>query len=121
MSGFDYLGSRATADRLITKFGMKASLRRNGTDRDCYVVIVDYMPSDKATEMTNPTDRKVVMSAGLGDVPTTPPVNEKDQLVTYFQPPDDPPVVKEILPFTCPVQPISPAGVVVAYEFTVRR
>lgn len=122
MASFDYLSSRATADKLLTKFGMNAVLRRastSPTDRKCRVVIVDYNPSDKSTSLANPTDRKVIMSAGLGDVPAMPPDNELDQLVTFVQPAGV--VEDEVLPFTCPVKPISPAGIVVAYEFTVRR
>jgi hypothetical protein len=114
---FDYLGSRATADRLIKKFGMRAVLRRGTTDRECFVVIVDYEPSDKQAMLANPTDRKVVMSAvGLE---SQPPDNEQDMLVTFVQPAGV--VEHELLPFTCPVKPTAPAGVVAVYEFTVRR
>lgn len=122
MSTFDYLGSRASADKLIQKFGMQAVLRRasaSPTDRTCWVVIVDYNPTDKSTSLANPTDRKVIMSAGLGDVPAMPPDNELDQLVTFVQPAGV--VQNEVLPFTCPAKPIEPAGIVVVYEFTVRR
>lgn len=118
-----YPAMRAVADRLIKKFGMQAVLRRGASpsqvDRVCYVVITDYLPRDAASQLANPTDRRVIMSAGLGDVPGTPPDNEQDQLVTFVQPLGT--MVNEILPFTCPVKPISPAGVVVCYEFTVRR
>lgn len=114
---FDYLGTRKTADKLIKKFGMRAVLRRGTSDRECYVVIVDYMAQDKATQLANPTDRKVIMSAvGLDDVP---PDNEQDALVTFVQPAGT--VENEVLPFTCPVNPVAPAGEVVVYEFTVRR
>lgn len=122
MALFDYVRSKATADRLIQKFGMNAVLRRTTdtpTDRPCRVCIVDYMPRDQASQLTNPTDRRVYMSAvGLEG---EPPDNEQDQLVTFVQPPTNPPVVNEVLPFTCPVKPLAPAGVVVCYEFTVRR
>jgi len=114
---FDYLGTRATASKLIRKFGMQATLRRGTDERDCYVVIVDYMPVDRATQLANPTDRKVIMDAtGLDDMP---PDNELDVLVTYVQPAGT--VQDEVLPFTCPVKPTRPAGVTVVYEFTVRR
>lgn len=120
MSKFDYIRTRAVADGLIEKFGMKASLRRDGVDRDCWVVLPEYMTTEKASQMANPTDRQVFISAALGDVSTTPPDNEKDQLVTYVQPLGT--VVDEILPFTgAPVKPIRPAGVIVLYQATVRR
>jgi hypothetical protein len=120
MSKFDYLGTRATADKLISKFGMKAVLRRatdNPTDRPCMVVVVDYMARDEASALANPTDRKVIMSAvGLDE---KPPDNERDELVTFVQPGGT--VEDEVLPFTCPVNPVKPAGITVIYEFTVRR
>jgi hypothetical protein len=122
MAQFDYVCTRATGDRLVKKFGMKAALRRGGIDRDCYVVMPEYLSSEKPSEMTNPTDRQVYIAAGLGAVPTTPPDNEVDQLVTYVQPLGTPPVVDEILPFTAAsVKPIRPAGIVVLWQATVRR
>lgn len=121
MALFDYIRTRATADRLVTKFGMKASLRRAGVDRDCYVVM-EYQPRENPSQAANPTDRLVYMSAGLGDVLTTPPNNESDQLVTYVQPLSTPPVVDEVLSFTGePVKLIRPAGITVLYEAKVRR
>ena len=119
MATFDYLGTRETADGLIKKFGMAAVLRRASVDRDCWVVVVDEMPSDKSTQLANPTDRKILMSAvGLDQ---EPPNNEFDQLVTFVQPPAPVPVENEVLPMTCPVKKYAPAGVTVLYEFTVRR
>ena len=120
-TGFDYIGMLATADQLLQQFGMKASLRRGGIDRDCVVVITEYMPKDAQTQLANPTDRQVLISAGLGGVPAVPPDWEQDQLVTYVQPAGNLPTVNEILPFTMPVKPIAPAGIVVLYQTTVRR
>jgi hypothetical protein len=115
---FDYVGTVQDVDAIIAFFGMDAVLRREGIpDRPCKVAIF-YNPRDKATELTNPTDRQVYMSPSGLDIP---PDNEQDQLVTFVQPPTNPPVVHEILPFTCPVKPTAPAGVTVLYEFTVRR
>lgn len=118
---FDYITSRETADRLIQKFGMRASLRSNagGALRDCWIVITEYMPKDAATQLANPTDRQVIIAAGLGAVPNNPPDWENDQLQTYVQP--DGTAVNEILPFTMPVKPVSPAGTVVMYQTTVKR
>ena|ERR1700719_4876634 len=121
---FDYPATRTVADQLIQQFGMLATLRRmtaHPTDRPCWVVIAEYKPKDAATQLANPTDRWVLISAGLGGVLALPPDKELDQLVTYVQPPALTPVVNEILPFTMPVKPISPAGIVVVYESFVRR
>ena len=61
------------------------------------------------------------MSAKNSEVQLMPPDNELDQLVTFVQPPANPPVVKEVLPLTCKPKQTAPAGVTVLWEFTVRR
>ncbi len=122
MGVFDYIKSRGVGDKLVKKFGMLASLRRDGVDRDCYVVVADYLSRENPSQATNPTDRQVIMAAGLGAVLVTPPDNELDQLVTYVQPRTTPPVVDEILPFTAAsVKPIRPAGITVLWQAMVRR
>lgn len=121
---FNYPATRAVADQLIQQFGMLATLRRvtaNPTDRPCWVVIAEYKPSDKSTRLDNPTERWVIISAGLGGVPALAPDWKLDQLVTYVQPPGATPVVDKILEFTMPVKPVSPAGIVVVYESFVKR
>jgi len=122
MSGFNYIRTREIADRLIQKFGMKAALRRltdTPTDRECWIVITSYDPQDRASSLANPTDRTVFIAAGLGAVLDEPPDSEQDQLVTFVQPPSDPPVQNEVLDFIKPIKPIEPAGVAVVYQGTV--
>lgn len=116
---FDYDQALKDADELIRFFGMDAVLRRTGLDdRPCRVAIIEYNPREQPANLANPTDRKVIMSAlGL----SVPPDNEQDQLVTFVQPPTNPPVVNEELPLTCKPKPTAPAGVTVLWEFTVRQ
>jgi hypothetical protein len=121
---FDYDQAITDADNLIAYFGMDAVLRRAGSspeDRPCRVAIIEYNPHEKPADLANPTDRKVIMSAKNSEVQLMPPDNELDQLVTFVQPPANPPVVKEVLPLTCKPKPTAPAGVTVIWEFTVRR
>lgn len=127
-SKFDYLDARSTADELITYFGMDAVLRREGsspTDRPCRIAITEWRPREQATSLTNPTDRYVFMSAKNEEVQLMPPDNEQDVLVTFKQLPTGGPVLPltedEILPMTCKPKPTDPAGIIVCYEFTVRR
>lgn len=120
-SKFDYLDAANTADELIQFFGMDAVLRRGTDDRPCRVAIVTWKPRERATELTNPTDRDVIMSASNAEIQATPPDKEQDVLVTFVQPPSVPPVVDEILPMTSPPKPTAPAGKIVCYEFTVRQ
>ncbi len=119
---FDYITSRADADEMVHYFGMAAVLRRatdTPTDRPCWVVIIDELPKEQAAQLTNPTDRKVILSPiGLDD---EPPDDQLDSLVTFFQPPTTLPVEKEVLPFTSPLKKTAPAGITVLYEGTVRR
>lgn len=120
---FDYAGVTKDADALIDYFGMGAVLRREGSspvDRPCTVAIINYNPREKPHDLTNPTDRSVIMSARNIEVQLMPPDNEKDQLVTFKQPPTNPPVVDEVLPMTCKPKQTAPAGRTVIWEFTVR-
>lgn len=101
---------------------MAAVLRRAGSspeDRPCVVVVYDYMPRDKANQLANPVERRVLISAATPEVQAMPPDNELDQLVTFVQPGGT--VVDEILPFAQPVKKYAPAGVVVLYEGVVRK
>lgn len=120
---FDYSGAASDAEEIIRFFGMGAVLRRAGatpTDRPCVVAIVEYLPRDDKAALANPTDRHVIMAV-TPEVAALPPDNEQDQLVTFVQPPANPPVEDEVLPLTCKPKPTSPAGIPVIWEFTVRR
>lgn len=112
----------AVADALIAEYGMAASLRNNTTGalRGCTVAVTRYSPRDAATQLANPTERTVLFAAGLGDIPNAAPDWESEQLVTYVQPPADPPVINEILSFAMPLELYSPAGIVVLYQATVK-
>lgn len=126
-SVFNYVQAQSDADELIQYFGMNAVLRRVGSspeDRPCRVVVVEYNPREKPADLANPTDRNVIMSAldpTTGQLLEIPPDNEQDQLVTFVQPPANPPVTDEILPMTCKPKVTSPAGVPVLWQFTVRQ
>lgn len=124
-TGFDYVQTQSDADALIQEFGMGAVLRRGGIpDRPCTVCIIEYTPREKPSSLANPVDRRVIMSPldpTTGQPLGVSPDNELDQLVTFVQPPSATPVVNEILPLTCKPKPTAPAGVIVLWEFTVRR
>lgn len=119
---FDYAQALDDADALIQFFGMNAVLRRAGIpDRPCRVAIVEYKPREKPADLANPVDRTVFMSAANPEIIAMPPDNELDQLVTFVQPPTNPPVENKVLPMTCKPTPTAPAGVTVLWQFTVRR
>jgi hypothetical protein len=113
---YDQMG--AIADELIAEYGMAAALRDNSSGhlRACTIVISDYAPRDAQTQLANPTERTVLFSAGLGDIPNKAPDWENEQLVTYKQPAANPPVINEILSFSMPLKLYSPAGIVVLYQ-----
>lgn len=117
--GFDYLRSRATADRMILKWGMKAVLRRSSGDRWCWVVVERYMPQEQDGKLVTPTDRKVLMSTqGL----TIPPEEGKDALVTFVQPMDPlHPVLDETLRIVSSPFRLAPAGTTILWQLQVRR
>ena len=108
----------AVADQLITDYGMTAMLRNNDTGalRECFICVTDYMPRDAQTQLANPTERTVLFAAGLGDIPNAAPDWENEQLITYVQPPANPPVINEILKFSQPLKLYSPGGIIVLYQ-----
>lgn len=122
-AGFDYVGMQGTADDLIKYFGMPAVLRPLsglGPDRPVTVCIIEYKPREKPNELSNPTDRNVIMSPidpSTGQVLAVPPDNEKDALVTFVQPAGL--VEDEVLRLTCKPEQTNPAGVNCLWQFTV--
>lgn len=124
-SVFNYPAMQETADELIKYFGMRAVLRSltaARADRPVTVAIVEFMPREKANELANPTDRKVVMSPldpVTGLVLAEPPDDELDALVTFVQPAGV--TQDEVLRMTCKPAMTAPAGVNCLWEFTVRR
>ena len=117
-----YAEMLAVADQLITDYGMVAALKNNNTQalRECFIAITEYMPRDAQTQLANPTERTVLFAAGLGDIPNLAPDWENEQLVTYVQPPGNPPQINEILSFSMPLKLYSPGGIVVLYQTNVK-
>lgn len=83
MAAFDYSRAKATAERLIARFGKSGSIRRRTstgdewdptrtlTDYDATLVVIDYSLSERSGTLIGATDRKVLIStAGLTITPT---------------------------------------------------
>jgi len=125
---FDYLRSRATADRLIANFGQVGAIRRKtvtggdafdpstGTatspDTPCTLVVTDYSLHERDGVRVLSTDKKVLIAAGGLAIEPKP----SDKIVIGGIP-------HEIV---APdkgngIKPIAPAGVVVMYEAQCRR
>lgn len=119
MSAFDYGRSRATADRLITRFGQAGTIRRAGTptgdpwnptpgtpvDHACNLVVLDYMAREIDGTLIRSTDRKVYVAAfGLAIEPT-----EADRVVIGG-------AALEIVN----VMTLAPAGTAVYFELQAR-
>ncbi|MGN6774256.1 hypothetical protein [Rhizobium sp.] len=118
MAAFDYDRARATAMRLIAKFGQKGSLRRitnSGPDYDpvqasedfpCSLVDLDQSQAHVADTLIQRGDRMVYLSTeGLSITPTL-----ADRLLiagTEYAIVD--------------IQPLSPGGAVVFWQLQVRR
>jgi hypothetical protein len=112
---FDWAGRRATATRMISKYGCRAILRRAGGDRDCTACMIDYMTRSHSGDLRNQPDRMVLVAATGLDVP---PDAEKDHLV-WLDP--DTGLEAENLRLIAPIGKFAPAGVVVYYELQARR
>lgn len=118
MASFDYTRTRATAERLISRFGQTGALRRTTsstdpfnptqttTDYTCTCVVLDYSKRDIDGTLIKQTDQMVYLStSGLTITPET-----TDRLV-----------VGGAVLTVVNVNPLSPAGTVVFYELQVRR
>lgn len=107
------------ATRQIKRIGMRATLRRAGVDRWCWMYFGNWQSRDLYGGALNPLDRLVIMSPeGL----TTPPEHGKDALVTWVQPYDPMlPVQDELLSLTRAPERIAPSGTLIFWKLTVRR
>jgi hypothetical protein len=112
---FDWAGRRATASRMITKYGARAILRRTSGDRACIACVIDFFPRSHQGELRNSPDRTVLVAADALDLP---PDAEKDHLVML-----DPNTGAELesLRLIAPIGKFAPAGVVVYWELQARR
>lgn len=127
MSGFDYSRAKATADRMIARYGQIATLRRptasgpayNPTpggpvDYDVTVVVTSYSAHEIAESggRVLATDRKVLLAAG--NLSITPRPSDKLMLggeVCQIVGPDE----------GRGIQTAAPGGVTVLYELHCRR
>ncbi len=121
---FDYIRSRATADRLIADFGQAGSIRRKTvtggddfdpssgtttqTDYAATLVVLDYTDEELRNTRVLATDKKILIAAG--GLAVEPALSDKivEADGTAY----------EIVP---PLQPLKPAGVVVFIQAQCRR
>lgn len=112
---FDWASRRATATGMITKYGCRAILRRNGVDRDCIACMIDAFPRSHQGELRNAPERTILVAAdGLDLAPDA----EKDHLV-WLDP--DTGAETENLRLVAPIGKFAPAGIVVYWELQARR
>ncbi|MGY5775598.1 hypothetical protein [Rhizobium sp. LEGMi135b] len=118
MAAFDYERTRATAARLIAKFGQKGTLRRitntgpdydpaqTGEDFDCSLVDLDQSQAHVADTLIQRGDRMVYLSTeALSITPTL-----ADRLL-----------IGGTEHSIVDIQPLSPGGAVVFWQLQVRR
>jgi len=119
MATFNYARAKATAERLIKKFGQSATLRQStqvdgssdydpeyeDTDHTCILAVLDYDIHKVDGTLIQSTDKQVYLSTeGLSVAP-----GEEDSLVINGD-------VFSIVQ----LKPLSPAGTVVFYEVQAR-
>ena len=116
----DYNRSAKVATNMITKWGEVAALRRNGmADRPCIAFIREYNGVERVGRLVDPTDRMVLIATSPA-LDATPPNRDLDRLVTYVQPPANPPVESGQLRITAPVVPFAPNGTTLYWKVAVR-
>jgi hypothetical protein len=116
----DYSRSARVATGMINKWGEAAALRRNGAaDRPCVAFIREWNAVERVGRVVDPTDRMVLIATSTA-LNATPPNRDLDRLVTYVQPPGNPPVESGQLRITAPVVPFAPNGTVLYWKLAVR-
>lgn len=118
MATFDYAKSRATAERLIARFGTAGAIRRTvqsgpsydpvltDTDYPCTLVTLEYDDRDIDGTLVRTTDKKIYVStAGLAIT-----LDKSDKVIAGG----------EVYAIEN-LKPLSPAGIVVYYEVHGRR
>lgn len=125
MAAFNYDRSRASADRLIAKFGQAGFIRRStpGTtgggdpwypvsmtggasaDYACTVVVLDYSAGERDGTLIRVEDRKVLIAVGSLEIEPAP----QDQIVLGG-------VAHPIID----VKPLNPGGTNIYFEAQVR-
>ncbi|MGX9443869.1 hypothetical protein ACWX0K_15005 [Nitrobacteraceae bacterium UC4446_H13] len=126
---FDYARTRATAERLIARFGQVGALRRTTDDGDifnptqttadhaCTFAVLDYAKSMVDGTLIKQTDQMVYLStSGLAITPET-----TDRLVVGGTWSGSPLKLNGAVMTIVNVKPLSPAGTVVFWELQVRR
>lgn len=121
MTAYNYARAKATANRLIERFGQLGALRRQAvsgaaydptlganTDHACRFAITDYTASEIDGTRVLATDKKALLA--VGSLTVTPALSDK--LVEADG------TVYKIIP---PLKPLSPAGTVVMYEIQCRK
>jgi len=117
MTTFDYTRTRATAERLIARFGQTGTIRRTTStgpewdptqtvaDYACIFAVMDYDKRDVDGTLIRQTDRKVYLSTAV--LALTPETSDS--------------LVAGGVPYSIiDVKPLSPAGTVVYYEVQAR-
>lgn len=117
MATFDYARTRATADRLITKFGQAAIIRRitgtsgeawdpsvTETDYDCVVAVTGFQKIESGNVQAG--DKIIEVSAVGLDVEPTP----KDKIV-----------IDGAVHAIIRVEPLNPGGTIVKYLVFARE
>ena len=118
MTAFDYARSKASADRLLTRFGQSGTLlkyTKSGPSYDpvitwpphaCTFVVLDYANREVDGTRILATDKQVLLAkASLAIEPTT-----ADKLL-----------IGGVEHKLIAVKPISPGGTTILYELQVRR
>lgn len=129
MTTFDYARTRATAERLIARFGQTGALRRTTDDGDpfnpsqtaadhaCTFAVLDYAKSMVDGTLIKQTDQMVYLStSGLAITPET-----TDRLIVGGTWSGSPLKLNGSVMTIVNVKPLSPAGTVLMWELQVRR
>lgn len=110
MAKFNYTRAASTADRLMSNFGKQATLRRDGQDRSCTAVVVEFSPRLKGFVVEGAMNALIsTLDPSTKSPLADPPDAELDELV----------FAGAVYKFAAPVSGPRPGGTVVFYDAQV--
>jgi hypothetical protein len=117
-----------TCDRMITKYGYHETsgrgrmfLRRDGVDRECRGVEMDFSPRDVDGHIIQRDDIRFLVSPKTANGPLSPPPDDEHDVVILINNDATEPSSETKLIFAGRPKRLAPAGVTMFWELHLRK
>ena len=117
-----------TCDRMITKYGYHETsdrgrmfLRRNGVDRECRGMEMDFSPRDVDGRLVQRDDIRFIVSPKTANGPLDPAPDDEYDTVVLVNNDETEPSSETVLIFAGRPKRLAPAGVIMFWELHLRK